>query len=1026
MRKALFFPILLWAVAPLNAQAVRSGFTGGGSLARADDIATTSAQPLGFNVNLFGSTFSGAYVSMNGYLTFDGPYTEFTPEPLSNNPRKIIAPFFSDVDTRNPNSGVVTWGRGTVNNRPAWAANYVRVGYFSSRADKLNSFQVVLIERADTGAGNFDIEFNYDSIQWEAGDEDGGVAGICGSECFPPTVGYSNGQSGSANVSFQLEGSRVPGAFLDSNPNGLRYRTRNSNVPGRLVFEVRAGVVQVLAVTSLNPSTAAAGSAGFTLTVNGSGFTSGSVVLWNGSPLSTTFVSASQLRATVTANLLAAPGTAQVTVAQAGGAPSNALPFSITGVAGPSITSVSPSSAQVGSGPLTIQVAGANFTTGSVVRWSVPAGSADLVTIYRSGILLEAIVPAALLASAGSAQISVVNPNGASSAAVPFVVTAPTVQEAVISGISPDSVAAGSPAFTLTVNGSRFVSNSVVWWNSLQLSTTYVNATQLRASVPANLVASPGTAQIMVLNPGVLPSNPVTLTITAVAAPSIATVTPNSAQAGSGALSIQVSGRNFVSGAVVRWNNTALNTTFLSATDLRAAVPASLLAAAGTAQITVANPTGAASNAVAFTILGAAAPVISSLSPDTARAGSGALELTVAGSNFASGAVVRWNGSPLSTTFVSATQLRAAVPASLLAAAGTAQVTAANPTGPASNALAFTITTAAAPTVSSISPNSAQAGSGALTIVVNGANFVNGSVVRWNGAPLSTTFVSASQLRAAVPANLLSAAGTAQVSVANPDGAASATLPFTVTAAPPPPPPSPNVQLQVTPPSSPTQPASVRLVFSEPASTEYQATVSLSFTPSAAGLPAGYIDPATQFAGGGTSLTVTIPRGSTSVALPASGAIQMGTVAGTINIGLTRLVAMPGNTPVTPVPPAPSVSLPVARSAPVITPNSVVITDRTATGFVVQLDAYSTPRDLTNAVFTFSAGGGGTLQGSTSFTVQLGPQATTWFDSAEGRNFGSRFRLRVPFTLSGDQSVLGGVSVVLGNSVGNSAAVSGR
>jgi hypothetical protein len=62
-------------------------------------------------------------------------------------------------------------------------------------------------------------------------------------------------------------------------------------------------------------------------------------------------------------------------------------------------------------------------------------------------------------------------------------------------------VAPGASAFTLTVNGSDFVASSVVQWNGANRSTTYVNSTQLTASIPATDVANAGTAQITVFNP---------------------------------------------------------------------------------------------------------------------------------------------------------------------------------------------------------------------------------------------------------------------------------------------------------------------------------------------------------------------------------------------------------------------------------------------------------------------------------------------------------------------------------------------
>ncbi|MCU1331151.1 MAG: hypothetical protein JWM08_143 [Candidatus Angelobacter sp.] len=76
--------------------------------------------------------------------------------------------------------------------------------------------------------------------------------------------------------------------------------------------------------------------------------------------------------------------------------------------------------------------------------------------------------------------------------------------------------------------------------------------------------------------------------------------------------------------------------------------------------------------------------------------------------------------------------------------------------------------TAQTPTVSSLSPSGAIAGGPSFTITVNGTNFLNNSVVHFNSTPLSTTFVSGTQLQATVPAGQITFAGVAQVAVANP------------------------------------------------------------------------------------------------------------------------------------------------------------------------------------------------------------------------------------------------------------------
>jgi len=233
-----------------QAQAVRSnpGFNAA-SIPRNDDGSTASSIDLGFDVNFFGASFRSAFVNNNGNITFGGPLSTFTPEGLVASPLRIIAPFWGDVDTRAAGSALVTYGRDVVNGRPAFGANWVNVGYFGTHDDKLNSFQLVLIDRSDIAPGDFDIEFNYDRIEWETGDASGGSGGLGGTSA---SAGYSNG-TGKPESSFEILGSRINGIFLDSNRNGLRFRRLNSNVRGRLVFFVRSGFVgctfSILALT---------------------------------------------------------------------------------------------------------------------------------------------------------------------------------------------------------------------------------------------------------------------------------------------------------------------------------------------------------------------------------------------------------------------------------------------------------------------------------------------------------------------------------------------------------------------------------------------------------------------------------------------------------------------------------------------------------------------------------------------------------------------------------------------------------
>lgn len=276
--------------------------------------------------------------------------------------------------------------------------------------------------------------------------------------------------------------------------------------------------------------------------------------------------------------------------------------------------------------------------------------------------------------------------------------------------------------------------------------------------------------------------------------PQILSLAPSSALVNSGALTLTVNGSNFVSGSVVRWNGTTRATTFVSATQLTASIAASDLTTTGPAIVTVANPApdGGVSNEVTFTVASAnPIPNLTSLTPSSATAGGPAFTLTVNGQGMVNGAIVRWNGQNRTTTFVSGTRVTAAINASDIAAGGTITITVLNPSpgGGVSNVLPFTVAEAGAPapTIASISPNSANAGDVGFTLVVTGTNFVSSSTILIDGVARPTNLINATTLTAEVPAEDIAAPGTRRVGVRTPapGGGVSETLPLTVTSLPP-------------------------------------------------------------------------------------------------------------------------------------------------------------------------------------------------------------------------------------------------
>ncbi len=234
---------------------------------------------IGFEVNYFGQTFTQLSVNNNGNVTFGGGLQTFTPFGLtSGGIPPIIAPFFADVDTRNVrtrNFGLDASGNailrpdaigftsfnaysaGTFDGigRNVFSVTWSDVGYYSGQVDKTNTFQLNLIERADVRAGDFDIEFNYETINWETGSASGGVNGFGGN---PARAGFSAG-TGVAGTYTELSGSGVSGDFIDGGPSALisnsfgAFDVNGNPILGRYVFQVRNSEDGVPGATQANP-----------------------------------------------------------------------------------------------------------------------------------------------------------------------------------------------------------------------------------------------------------------------------------------------------------------------------------------------------------------------------------------------------------------------------------------------------------------------------------------------------------------------------------------------------------------------------------------------------------------------------------------------------------------------------------------------------------------------------------------------------------------------------------------------------
>ncbi len=184
---------------------------------------------------------------------------------------------------------------------------------------------------------------------------------------------------------------------------------------------------------------------------------------------------------------------------------------------------------------------------------------------------------------------------------------------------------------------------------------------------------------------------------------------------------------------------------------------------------------------------------------------------------------------------------------------------------------------------------------------------------------------------------------------------------------------------------------SIGLTLAEPYSQPLRGQLTLSVTPENF-----VIDPAVVFSSGGRIVPFTIAAGSRE-AIFAGGSnriqFQTGTVAGTIQFEPTFVTE--AGTDLTPVP-APRLSLPVSRAAPVLL--TARLASRSTSGLSILVTGYATTRTVTTLEFEFFGGEGANLA-TARFSVNVAAESAVWFQSQTSQSAGGQFAVEVPFTL---------------------------
>ncbi len=188
-------------------------------------------------LNFFGTNYTDISVNNNGNITFGGGLSTYTPYGMQDSSRPMIAPFFADVDTRGGTVSATPGGTSTGSNLVYYDFNsagngtltvtWDDVGYYNSKVDKLNAFQLQLVGK---GNGNFDVIFRYETVNWTTGSASGGTNGLGGTVA---RAGYSTGDGSSW---YELPQSGNESAIL-----GLETTPGNTGVAGYYKFSIVSG-----------------------------------------------------------------------------------------------------------------------------------------------------------------------------------------------------------------------------------------------------------------------------------------------------------------------------------------------------------------------------------------------------------------------------------------------------------------------------------------------------------------------------------------------------------------------------------------------------------------------------------------------------------------------------------------------------------------------------------------------------------------------------------------------------------------
>jgi len=573
-------------------------------------------------------------------------------------------------------------------------------------------------------------------------------------------TGTGFGTSGSPLVTAVTVGGTAATAFSVVHDTTLNVTTP-AHAPGAVDIVVTTDVASANTAaddfTYLTPPTITGVSpnsgptaGGTTVTVTGTGFTGVTQVNFGGTLTGAFNIGATSLQVLAPAH---GAGVVDLSVTTPNGTSANTAADNYTyTVAGPNITSVSPTTGSTGGGTI-VTINGNGFTGATAVSFG---GTPATSFIVNTDVKVTATAPAH---AAGSISISVTTPAGTSpdTAADNFVYG--TVLLAV-TAVSPT----GGPIIggnTVTVTGTGLTGATLVTFGGTAATgLTVVNDSQLTVTAPPHVA---GTVDVLVTTPSGTSTNTTAVNyLYGAALPTITAVTPSSGPL-TGGNTVTITGTGLTGATSVTFGGTAgTAVTVGSDTSLTVTAPAHV---AGVVDIVVTTPFGSSVNTAADNYTYSNAPFVLGVSPTTGPTAGGTL-VTITGTGFTGATAVTFGGTAATSFLVtSSTQITATAPAHT---AGTVNVVVTGPDGSSpTGGTGDDFVYGSAPVITAINPASGPIAGGTL-VTITGTGFTGATAVKF-GATAATSFtvVSDTQITAASPAQ---ANSVVQVSVTTPLG----------------------------------------------------------------------------------------------------------------------------------------------------------------------------------------------------------------------------------------------------------------